>query len=116
MQTATGDVSTMAACALRVRFAKTVEPRLYKISACSTLTTVSSSDSSQVALSLFFFAETVPANQSDCPYSYYRTSGDIKASYTSTMENLQTVIKFVDKNLSFPGCFAFPDALEVWVV
>ena len=54
-----------------------------------------------------------PRNQSDCPYSYYRTSGDIEASYASTMKNLQTVIKHADANVSFPGCFAFPDALEV---
>ena len=58
-------------------------------------------------------ADTIPANQSDCPYSYYRTSGDISASYASTMSKLQTVMPHANKNVSFPGCWAFPDALEV---
>ena len=59
------------------------------------------------------WGNTVPQNQSDCPYSYYRTSGDIEASYGSVMNNLQTLLPHADKNLSFPGCWAYPDALEV---
>jgi hypothetical protein len=59
------------------------------------------------------WGNTIPANQSDCPYSYYRTSGDIEASYGSVMANLQTLFPHADKNLSFPNCWGYPDALEV---
>lgn len=51
-----------------------------------------------------------------CPFNWYRTSGDIN-SYNpmSWLDNLQTTIRFQDYKapLSRPGCWAYPDMLEV---
>jgi len=56
-----------------------------------------------------------PTNQSWCPYNLYRTSGDIRSTYQSVMRNLHTVKRYInnDPPLSFPGCWAYPDMLEV---
>ncbi len=45
----------------------------------------------------------------------YRTSGDINNSPMSWYSNLQTTIQFQDpiNPLSVPGCWAYPDMLEV---
>jgi len=50
-----------------------------------------------------------------CPFNFFRTSGDISASWNSFFSNLQTTIKFQDYDnpLSRPGCWAYPDMLEV---
>ena len=50
-----------------------------------------------------------------CPFNWYRTSGDINSSPMSWYGNLQTTIPFQDKAapLSRPGCWAYPDMLEV---
>lgn len=48
-----------------------------------------------------------------CPWNYYRTSGDVRASYESVLFNLMTVPPLATKNLSTPGCWAYPDMLEV---
>jgi hypothetical protein len=50
-----------------------------------------------------------------CPFNWYRTSGDINSSPTSWYANLQTTIAFQDPvtPLSRPGCWAYPDMLEV---
>jgi len=50
-----------------------------------------------------------------CPFNWFRTSGDINASPMSWLGNLQTTIQFQDpvKPLSRPGCWAYPDMLEV---
>jgi hypothetical protein len=50
-----------------------------------------------------------------CPFNFFRTSGDINPSWSSWFSNLQTTIKFLDYNnpLSRPGCWAYPDMLEV---
>eukprot|EP01061_Rhynchopus_euleeides_P036021 TRINITY_DN606_c0_g1_i1.p2 TRINITY_DN606_c0_g1~~TRINITY_DN606_c0_g1_i1.p2 ORF type:complete len:417 (+),score=173.06 TRINITY_DN606_c0_g1_i1:56-1306(+) len=51
---------------------------------------------------------------SDCPYNFYRTSGDINPSWGSMFKNLQTTVKFLgDVPLSRPGAWAYPDMLEV---
>jgi alpha-galactosidase len=60
------------------------------------------------------WGDTVP-NATWCPFNYYRTSGDIRANYGAVVNNLQTVIQWATTNLSTPGCWAFPDALEVGV-
>jgi hypothetical protein len=52
-------------------------------------------------------------NATWCPWNFYRTSGDVRASFDSIMGNLATVIPLADKNLSTPGCWAYPDMLEV---
>ena len=50
-----------------------------------------------------------------CPFNWYRTSGDINAGTASWLTNLQTTRRFQDpaKPLSQPGCWAYPDMLEV---
>jgi len=50
-----------------------------------------------------------------CPFNWYRTSGDINSGAMSWLRNLQTTIKFQDYDapLSRPGCWAYPDMLEV---
>ena len=48
-----------------------------------------------------------------CPWNFYRTSGDVRASYDSVVGNLETAIGYADRGLSTPGCWAYPDMLEV---
>jgi alpha-galactosidase len=48
-----------------------------------------------------------------CPWNFYRTSGDVRADYASVMANLATTYKYADTLLSRPGCWAYPDMLEV---
>lgn len=48
-----------------------------------------------------------------CPWNLYRTSGDVYAAYVSVFHNLQSVFPYADKGLSRPGCWAYPDMLEV---
>merc|ERR1712151_317370 len=52
-------------------------------------------------------------NATWCPWNFYRTSGDVRAKYSSVIGNLNTVSKFSSRNLSTPGCWAYPDMLEV---
>jgi alpha-galactosidase len=51
-----------------------------------------------------------------CPWNFYRTSGDVRANYGSVVGNLQTTIQYAQQNLSYPGCWAYPDMLEVGVL
>ena len=55
---------------------------------------------------------SVPAAQG-CPWNFYRSSGDVRASYASVMQNLFTIFPLHDSKLSYPGCWAYPDMLEV---
>merc|ERR1719424_2480939 len=48
-----------------------------------------------------------------CPWNFYRTSGDVRASYASIIGNLATTVPLAGKNLSYPGCWAYPDMLQV---
>lgn len=51
---------------------------------------------------------------SDCPYNFYRTSGDIGSSWGSMFNNLQSTRKFQgNPPLSRPGAWAYPDMMEV---
>jgi len=52
-------------------------------------------------------------NKTWCPWNFYRTSGDVSAQYASIIGNLGSVTKFSAQNLSTPGCWAYPDMLEV---
>mmetsp|Transcript_19909 Transcript_19909/g.39077 ORF Transcript_19909/g.39077 Transcript_19909/m.39077 type:complete len:454 (-) Transcript_19909:128-1489(-) len=59
------------------------------------------------------WGRTVPTLR-DCPYHMFRTSGDISASWESMFANLQTTIPYQGKApISRPGCWAYPDMLEV---
>jgi len=55
---------------------------------------------------------TIP-NATWCPWNFYRSSGDVRANFGSIMGNLHTVVPLAAKNLSTPGCWAYPDMLEV---
>jgi hypothetical protein len=46
---------------------------------------------------------TVP-NATWCPWNFFRTSGDVRASYASVVANLQTVTQWAKQGLSKPGC------------
>lgn len=48
-------------------------------------------------------------NATWCPWNFYRTSGDVRANYASVVGNLNSVFKFTSRNLSYPGCWAYPD-------
>ena len=52
---------------------------------------------------------------SDCPYNFYRTSGDIMRHWRHVLLNLASTLRFLegDQPLSRPGAFAYPDMLEV---
>eukprot|EP00933_Yihiella_yeosuensis_P005239 TRINITY_DN109718_c0_g1_i1.p1 TRINITY_DN109718_c0_g1~~TRINITY_DN109718_c0_g1_i1.p1 ORF type:complete len:443 (+),score=87.47 TRINITY_DN109718_c0_g1_i1:73-1401(+) len=58
------------------------------------------------------WGNTVPTKDW-CPWNFFRTSGDIMASYGSAVSNLQTTILWAQKGLSRPGCWGYPDMLEV---
>ena len=50
-----------------------------------------------------------------CPWNWYRTSQDINSGAMSWLSNLQTTTRFQDYDtpLSVPGCWSYPDMLEV---
>lgn len=52
---------------------------------------------------------------SDCPYNFYRTSGDIGPHWGNVIANLGSTVSFLggDRPLSRPGAWAYPDMLEV---
>jgi alpha-galactosidase len=56
--------------------------------------------------------KTVPPEEG-CPWNFYRSSGDVRASYGSILHNLGTVYHLESANLSYPGCWAYPDMLQV---
>ena len=58
------------------------------------------------------WGETLP-NASWCPFNYYRSSGDIRASYEAVIANLMTTVPLAKEGLSTPGCWSYPDMLEV---
>ena len=41
-----------------------------------------------------------------CPWNFYRSSGDVRASFASILSNLATVAPLHTANLSYPGCWA----------
>merc|ERR1711957_581326 len=51
---------------------------------------------------------------SDCPYNFYRTSGDITNNWQSMLGNVELTVPFLGPEpLSRPGSWAYPDMLEV---
>ncbi len=60
------------------------------------------------------WGETTP-NATHCPYQLYRTSVDVRPTYGSVLANLATTARWARANLSRPGCWAYPDMLEVGV-
>lgn len=58
------------------------------------------------------WGKTVP-NETWCPFHFYRASQDVRANYGSVLFNLNATHNFAINNLSRPGCWAYPDMLEV---
>lgn len=50
-----------------------------------------------------------------CPFHMYRSSNDIRPQWGSILNNLETIPPLAAANLSRPGCWAYPDMLEVGV-
>lgn len=50
-----------------------------------------------------------------CPFHVYRSSTDIRAIWGSVLVNLNTIPALADARLSGPGCWAYPDMLEIGV-
>lgn len=48
-----------------------------------------------------------------CPWNYFRSSNDIRASYEAVVSNLLTTVPIAAQGLSRPSCWAYPDMLEV---
>jgi alpha-galactosidase len=56
---------------------------------------------------------TIPSEDGWCPFNMYRTSGDIRSNFDFILSNLLTTVRFNQNQLSYPGCWAYPDMLEV---
>jgi len=60
-----------------------------------------------------------PERQEDgsisCPFHFFRTSGDIDSSMFSWLRNLESAVRFLDRQapLAGRGCWAYPDMIEV---
>jgi hypothetical protein len=50
-----------------------------------------------------------------CPMNLFRTSGDIRPTFGSILGNLDSVDRYNKDGLTGPGCWAYPDMLEVGV-
>ena len=59
--------------------------------------------------------ERRPDGSVDCPFHYFRTSGDIDGSRYGWLRNLESAVRFLSRDapLAGRGCWAFPDMLEV---
>jgi hypothetical protein len=45
-----------------------------------------------------------------CPFNFYRTSVDVEVLYASIFGvNLPSMVEFLKANLSFPGCWGYPE-------
>jgi hypothetical protein len=52
------------------------------------------------------------ADAAGCPFHMYRSSSDLYGGFGKVVYNLQSVFPFAAKNLSGPGCWAYPDMLN----
>lgn len=50
-----------------------------------------------------------------CPMNFFRSSTDIRPTFGSILINLRTASDYNRQNLTGPGCWAYPDMLEVGV-
>ena len=51
----------------------------------------------------------------DCPMNFFRSSTDIRPTYGSMLINLRSTSAYNGAGLTGPGCWAYPDMLEVGV-
>ena len=63
--------------------------------------------------------QACPTRQADgsvhCPMHSFRTSGDIDSGEYSWLHNLETTVRFLDRDMPLAGrgCWAYPDMIEV---
>ena len=57
---------------------------------------------------------TIEAGKLNCPMNLYRSSDDLHPAWHSVLLNLNSTMKFRD-GLSAPGCWSYPDMLQVGV-
>ena len=50
-----------------------------------------------------------------CPMNFFRSSTDIRPTFGSVLINLRTTSAYNDPKLTGPGCWSYPDMLEVGV-
>ena len=50
-----------------------------------------------------------------CPFHTYRSGGDNRPTWGSILSHLNNTVTMANQNLSVPGCWAYPDMLEVGV-
>ena len=55
------------------------------------------------------------AGEVDCPMNFFRSSTDIRPTFGSVLINLRSTEAYNGKGLTGPGCWAYPDMLEVGV-
>jgi hypothetical protein len=48
-----------------------------------------------------------------CPFNMYRSSADIGPSWGNILNNVYSVFPLAEQGLSYPGCWAYPDMLEI---
>ena len=51
--------------------------------------------------------------KADCPMNFFRSSGDISPHCGSVLSNIESVPAYNGKGDAGPGCWAYPDMLEV---
>ena len=58
-----------------------------------------------------------PLNDSYCPYNFFRSGGDIGPDFANVISKLQRTVPYLGNAsspyISRPGCWAYPDMLEV---
>jgi alpha-galactosidase len=58
-----------------------------------------------------------PTNDSYCPFNFFRSGGDIGPDFGNVISKLQRTLPFLGNStfppISRPGCWAYPDMLEV---
>lgn len=58
---------------------------------------------------------TYPESRDNCPFNFFRSSTDIRPTLGSILINLRTVQAYNAPKITGPGCWAYPDMLEVGV-
>jgi len=59
------------------------------------------------------YSDTLIPFDGECPFDFFRSTGDIGLSYGSVLGELNSVEQF--RNVSRPGCWAYPDMLMVGI-
>ncbi|GAB5373372.1 hypothetical protein AAMO2058_001745500, partial [Amorphochlora amoebiformis] len=68
----------------------------------------------KITIEACHWGKTIPTKEW-CPFHYYRTFWDVRANYAAILTNMRENLPFLHQGLSRPGCWAYPDMLEVGV-